>query len=125
MESPIRSSTLLHNVTIFLWENHCLRGVQKGANGAPAPGIQRLKLQKCKCFNLIFPIVRLLTHTTWISFFETCFVVNTCYVFKCQQFSTSSRPGTCTLGVPSASNQTDSDMTCSRSYDQGKITKKD
>jgi len=30
-------------------------------------GIQRVKLQKCKCCNLIiFPIVRLLTHATWM-----------------------------------------------------------
>jgi len=34
-------------------------------------------------------------------------------------------PGTYTLGVRRTPNQTDSDMTCSRSCDQGKITKKD
>jgi len=34
---------------------------------------------------MIFPIVSLLTHAAWISFIETCFVVNTnFYVFECQ-----------------------------------------
>ena len=37
------------------------------ANGATAPGIQRVKLQKLKCCNyMIFPIVSLLIHAEWI-----------------------------------------------------------
>jgi len=39
-------------------------------------------------------------------------------------YSASSLPGTFTLGVRRTPNQTDSDVTCSRSRDQGKITKR-
>jgi len=40
---------------------------RRGANGATAPGIQRVKLQKLKCCSkMIFPIVRLLAHAAWI-----------------------------------------------------------
>jgi len=71
---------------------------------------------------MIFPIVRL--HAACICFFETCFFVNTsCFAFKCQQFSHSSVPGTYTLGVRRTPNQTDSDVTFSRSCDQGIIKK--
>jgi len=44
------------------------------------------------------------------------------YVFECQ-FSHYSILGTYTIGVPHTLKQTDSDMTLSRSYDQGEITK--
>ena len=57
------------------------------ANGAPAPGIQRVKLKKlkCCCNYMIIPIVSLLIHDAYIYFYEPCFVLNTnFYVFKCQ-----------------------------------------
>jgi len=38
--------------------------------------------------------------------------------------SASSLPGTYTLSVRRRPNQTDSDVSCSRSCDQGKITKR-
>jgi len=38
-----------------------------GVNGAPTPGIQRVKLQKFKfCNKMIFSIVSLLIHAAWI-----------------------------------------------------------
>jgi len=46
------------------------------------------------------------------------------YIFKCQEFSHSSIPGTYTLGVRHTLNKTDSDVNCSRSCDQGKNHKK-
>jgi len=39
-------------------------------------------------------------------------------------FFSNGDPGTYTLDVQRAPNQTDSDVICSRSCDQGKITKK-
>jgi len=74
---------------------------------------------------MIFPIVRLLTHAAWISFFGTCFFVSTSfYVFKGQQFSHSSIPETYALGMRRTPNQTDSDVTCSRSCDPNENHKK-
>jgi len=52
---------------------------------------------------MVFRIVSLLIHTSWILFFETFFFVNNnLYVFKCQKFSASSIPGTYTVGVQSS-----------------------
>jgi len=57
--------------------------------------------------------------------FRNCFFVNTnFYIFKCWQFSASSLRRTCALGVRRTPNQTDRDVTCSRSWGQLKITKK-
>jgi len=53
------------------------------------------------------------------------FVYTSFYVFKSQQFSHSSIPGTYTLGVRRTPNQTDGFVTFARSCDQGKITKND
>jgi len=59
------------------------------------------------------------------NFLELVFFARTSfYVFKCQYFSQSSITGTYTVGVRHTSNHTDSDVTCSRACDQGKITKK-
>ena len=57
--------------------------------------------------------------------FQNLFFANTTfYVVNCQEFSHFSIPGTYTLGVRRTPNQTDSDVTFSRLYDQGKITEK-
>jgi len=56
--------------------------------------------------------------------FSKLVVCTNFYIFKCQQFSHSSVPGTYTLSVRRTPKQIDSDVACSRSCDQGKITKR-
>jgi len=58
----------------------CREGSERGDDpGLPSQGsIQKVKLQKLKCYNqMIFRIVKLLTHPAWIQFFETCLYLPT------------------------------------------------
>jgi len=77
---------LLVQSTQFLWSYFSFFQwrAERGADGATAPGIQNVKLQKLKCcIQMIFPVVRLLTHAAWIWFFQTWFFINTSfYVFQ-------------------------------------------
>jgi len=59
--------SLKHSKCLSLSALYVVLMLRGGANGAPVPGIQRVKLQNMKCCNwMIFPIVSLLIHTVWI-----------------------------------------------------------